>query len=944
MMVSFFMSEGRVQASRDLDTGITAAEQELVEFLLYVEVAGMRQKKYKILKNLLIYLMVIGMIFSFPVTRVFAEGDESGNDQNTEGEPDILSWEEAKMHAVPVTNGMTISFDDVITHECSDGIPRTGVLLYVDVPYNKKAVISSASVINFGVFRDLEAGAVAISGGNSINIEAVNGFSESERFYISIDKYYDEETEVVLYLVEDDAPLFKDVAASAKTLVEGDNTKLDETESVSWYVITGYAYYFTEEQLVKLTIPAGKAVSFDNVVADEGCLSFSLFGDDGNSGDCLHRVVFDNDFTIVDNYKGGRIVNNSDSTVNYYFINDGKIKEITISYHDFIDNVFITIDPNYPDDLNKSEEEKNPSLYHITNEYPGVFLDDFYFSGDGKYRLTGWKDNETDKVYPAYYMFYPEENRDYELIAEYSENPYITVTFDSNYPADWNMQPVQITEKVYSEGIYLSDYSNFDRKEGYSIDKWYYMNGDQKEYCNDDYFIPEGNVTVYAEWAESDEVKVTVHSNYPEDFHLDEVTYVSYILPGETYNGPSYFMSPVGSQIIGWTDQDGVCIEDLYDTIIEKATDFYAVWEVEQLPIEITNQPQNKQSIYGSLASFSVKATGSKLTYNWQYSTDGESWNDVSSSGCKTSLLRVTASKNTNKNKYRCEISDGKTTVYSDIATLSCSPLIKIQPQSTSSLYGNIVSFTIESRSANATYKWQTSSDGNIWIDIDSNSAKTKVLKVTAKSNAYYRCCVKIGNYTEPSNAVKLSVIASITKQPSSQNLYYGDLARFSVTACGSNLQYQWEYCKNGKWAKFTSSNSTGYNTSRLTIRANSTFNNIKIRCTIKSPGINIIRSNSVKLKANKNIINQPKNQNARVGKSIIFHVGAKGTSLKYQWKYSIDGKTWRNCNKNIGCSGYNSSDLIIKVSSKNKKYKYKCLVTNNTSKEYSKTVKVTVE
>ena len=36
----------------------------------------MRQKRFRLLRQLLVYLLVLGMIFSFPVTRVMADSED----------------------------------------------------------------------------------------------------------------------------------------------------------------------------------------------------------------------------------------------------------------------------------------------------------------------------------------------------------------------------------------------------------------------------------------------------------------------------------------------------------------------------------------------------------------------------------------------------------------------------------------------------------------------------------------------------------------------------------------------------------------------------------------------------------------------------------------------------------------------------------------------------
>ena len=90
--------------------------------------------------------------------------------------------------------------------------------------------------------------------------------------------------------------------------------------------------------------------------------------------------------------------------------------------------------------------------------------------------------------------------------------------------------------------------------------------------------------------------------------------------------------------------------------------------------VKITAQPQNVSVKSGREAAFSVAATGSALTYQWQYSTDGSMWKNVGTGikSAKTEELYFTAVAKYNGYAYRCRITDaGGAVVYSDAATLT---------------------------------------------------------------------------------------------------------------------------------------------------------------------------------------------------------------------------------------------------------------------------------
>ena len=62
----------------------------------------------------------------------------------------------------------------------------------------------------------------------------------------------------------------------------------------------------------------------------------------------------------------------------------------------------------------------------------------------------------------------------------------------------------------------------------------------------------------------------------------------------------------------------------------------------------ITTQPVSVTAAPGTKAYFTVTATGTGLTYQWQYSTNGSTWYDTSLTGYNTPTLTVTASTTVN--------------------------------------------------------------------------------------------------------------------------------------------------------------------------------------------------------------------------------------------------------------------------------------------------------
>ncbi|MDY2627964.1 MAG: immunoglobulin domain-containing protein [Lachnospiraceae bacterium] len=92
--------------------------------------------------------------------------------------------------------------------------------------------------------------------------------------------------------------------------------------------------------------------------------------------------------------------------------------------------------------------------------------------------------------------------------------------------------------------------------------------------------------------------------------------------------------------------------------------------------ITISGQPADYTGAVGETAVFTVEATGTNLSYQWQYQNAGTSvWKASGQSGNKTSTLNVPITAARDGQKYRCVVKDGNgNTVTSEAATLHVKP------------------------------------------------------------------------------------------------------------------------------------------------------------------------------------------------------------------------------------------------------------------------------
>ena len=370
--------------------------------------------------------------------------------------------------------------------------------------------------------------------------------------------------------------------------------------------------------------------------------------------------------------------------------------------------------------------------------------------------------------------------------------------------------------------------------------------------------------------------------------------------------------------------------------------------------ITITRQPTDTVVRTGQRAYFSVEAqSDGELSYQWQYSSTGTRWNNSSSASAATKDLSIAGTAANTKLWYRCAVTSGNETVYSDLVKMSIndeSPRIVQQPENTAVQYGARAYFHIVAEGENLTYQWQYSSTGTKWGNSSGAGAKTPDLNVAGNdSNAklWYRCAVTSEGVTIYSDSVKMRILEGprILQQPVDTVVQTGTRAYFSVVAEGRELTYQWQYSSTGtKWAN---SSAAAAKTANLSIAGTASNAKLWYRCEITGLDENddpaVVYTNLVKMSIDDSmpvIVTQPVDTAVKPGNRAYFSVKATGTNLTYQWQYSsTNGEKWGNST----AAAAKTPDLSIAGVAANTKYIYRCAVSCGAATVYTNTVRMTL-
>lgn len=220
----------------------------------------------------------------------------------------------------------------------------------------------------------------------------------------------------------------------------------------------------------------------------------------------------------------------------------------------------------------------------------------------------------------------------------------------------------------------------------------------------------------------------------------------------------------------------------------------------------ITSHPSDASVQENVDALFSVTASGTSLSYQWQSasSSSGTFSNVTNLTGYNTASLTVPGTSTYNGYAFRCVVSNSAGSVTSNSATLDVQvaqavPQITVQPQSTTVYTGEQVTFSLTATGDNLSYTWYMRTSYRVpWAEMGSGY-KTASITLTAgdtnnAANGYqYRCTV--------SNSVASvnSDIVTLTVKTSRLPLGYHEVEYLESTAGGG------QYIQTG----ITSFNST---------------------------------------------------------------------------------------------------------------------------------------
>ncbi len=328
----------------------------------------------------------------------------------------------------------------------------------------------------------------------------------------------------------------------------------------------------------------------------------------------------------------------------------------------------------------------------------------------------------------------------------------------------------------------------------------------------------------------------------------------------------------------------------------KKATCTVTVNSKDQSKLAIIEHPKNIKTLPGRLVTFSVKATGEGLSYQWYYkksnASDWSVWRIYTEP-----TINPPANNTWNGMQVYCKVTDKKgKSVSSNPATVTILEpktsdfMIISHPVSVTLNEGDTATFRITAKGSGLTYQWYyIDKDDSAWIKWKGHNQASTSAVVDKSWNGRQVYCVVTDNKGESLYSdiatVTIAPKIKITQQPENKTVKLGDKVTLSLKAEGIGLSYQWYY-KKASQSSFKKWN--GHTQASETVKPNETWNGIQFYCIVKDSKGKSVQSDTVKIKVTQDlkITVQPENKTVKLGDKVTLTLKAEGTGLSYQWYY----------------------------------------------------------
>ena len=166
-----------------------------------------------------------------------------------------------------------------------------------------------------------------------------------------------------------------------------------------------------------------------------------------------------------------------------------------------------------------------------------------------------------------------------------------------------------------------------------------------------------------------------------------------------------------------------------------------------------------------------------------------------------------------------------------------------------------------------------------------------------------------------------------IVSHPQSVVAEAGETVVLSVKADGDGVTYQWQYSRNSG-SSWTNCKSGGAKTDTFSFTMSESLAGRLYRCRVTNAAGNSLTSESarISLPLPPCITGQPQSVSAAAGDRVGFSVQTNTDEVQYQWQYSLNGSSWKNC----AAKGYNTDMFSFMMKESLDGRLYRCVITRS--------------
>lgn len=308
--------------------------------------------------------------------------------------------------------------------------------------------------------------------------------------------------------------------------------------------------------------------------------------------------------------------------------------------------------------------------------------------------------------------------------------------------------------------------------------------------------------------------------------------------------------------------------------------------------VAVTSNPTDQAVCEGATAMFSATASGNPTpTVQWQVSTGGGPFTDIS--GATSPVLSFTATAAQNGNQYRAVFTNtcGTATTTAATLTVNTAPTVSTNPSSQTVCDGAMASFTAAANGS-ATVQWQVSTNGGGSFS-DISGATNTTLTFTASSSQsgnQYRAVFTNSCGTATTTAATLTVNANTSATDLvDKTVCQGATASFSTSASGTNIHYAWT----------VDGSAFGGDTSSINVPTGSlSVGTHPVAVTVSGTCGNVTKNATLTVQANTTATDPP-DQTVCKGATANFSTTAGGTG-PFHYAWTLDGSPFNGDSSSI--------------------------------------------